>query len=217
MWHAAVLDTQMYAELQVKLRMTLHHRPSGASSKEEGARTMRRQTMTTLYRQFFQSDPIGAEWDDEEKSITTVDNGVVEEEEILMEKTESTDDTTTSIVDSVQTAVVTSGEQNQPIPVSADPTYTTTITTVNSMETPPSLFLTFRMPNGQEFYFRVKSNHPLRGLLKYVCRRIEMHRSKMRFMCPSIRGGVLTGDETPAELKMVNNDVIHGMLIQIGC
>lgn len=34
LWHAAILDTRFYSDLQAALRITLDHRPSGASRAE---------------------------------------------------------------------------------------------------------------------------------------------------------------------------------------
>ena len=59
LWHAAILDTQFYAELQAALGVTLHHRPFGAHSAEAyEQREARFTTMEVLYRTFFSTDPV---------------------------------------------------------------------------------------------------------------------------------------------------------------
>lgn len=105
MWHAAVLDTRLYAKLQAKLHITLHHRPAGACVEENDARTMRRQTMMTLYRQFFQTEPIGIEWDDQNKVVTTVETEENQEEETLMASTEPTQESASDTISSLQSAL----------------------------------------------------------------------------------------------------------------
>lgn len=56
-WHAAILDTQFYADLQAALGKLLHHRPSGASEHKD--KQMRLDTMTALYAGFFSAEPLG--------------------------------------------------------------------------------------------------------------------------------------------------------------
>lgn len=58
LWHAAVLDTQFYANLQAALGLTLHHRPSGALPQNKEAREIRLSAMKSLYRSIFGSDPL---------------------------------------------------------------------------------------------------------------------------------------------------------------
>ncbi|KUJ11530.1 ubiquitin-domain-containing protein [Mollisia scopiformis] len=59
-WHAAILDTKFYAELQSALGVVLHHRPSGASNEESVSRQQRLTAMRALYRAFFSADPIAS-------------------------------------------------------------------------------------------------------------------------------------------------------------
>lgn len=58
LWHTAILDTQFYANLQLALGLTLHHRPAGALAHESEQREGRLCAMETLYRMFFHSDPL---------------------------------------------------------------------------------------------------------------------------------------------------------------
>ena len=57
-WHAAILDTKFYADLQQSMGCILHHRPSGASEQEAQQRELRLSTMQDMYRAFFEKDPI---------------------------------------------------------------------------------------------------------------------------------------------------------------
>lgn len=58
LWHATILDTCLYADLQGSLNVTLHHRPSGASEQETVQRETRLALMKLLYRRFFEDDPL---------------------------------------------------------------------------------------------------------------------------------------------------------------
>jgi ubiquitin-like protein Nedd8 len=58
LWHALVLDTQVYAKLQRAIVMTLHHRPSGPSDEVFEARASRLRAMKEIYGKFYSSDPI---------------------------------------------------------------------------------------------------------------------------------------------------------------
>lgn len=58
MWHAAVLDTRFYEDLQIALGQKLHHRPSGAYAQEDEQRERRLSTMKSLYRTFFTGEPL---------------------------------------------------------------------------------------------------------------------------------------------------------------
>jgi hypothetical protein len=59
LWHAAILDTKLYAELQEALGLVLHHRPSGASDQESEHREKRLTVMKAIYRANFSADPLG--------------------------------------------------------------------------------------------------------------------------------------------------------------
>jgi ubiquitin len=59
LWHAAILDTQLYADLQDTLGVVLHHRPSGASEQESEHREKRLTVMKAIYSAFFSADPLG--------------------------------------------------------------------------------------------------------------------------------------------------------------
>jgi ubiquitin len=59
LWHAAILDTQFYADLQDALGLVLHHRPSGASEQEFEHREKRLTIMKAIYRACFSADPLG--------------------------------------------------------------------------------------------------------------------------------------------------------------
>jgi len=58
LWHAAILNTKFYADLQAALGFVLHHRPSGASPEELEPRTKRLAIMKAIYNTFFGSDPL---------------------------------------------------------------------------------------------------------------------------------------------------------------
>lgn len=60
LWHAAILDTQLYADLQDALGLDLHHRPSGASEQETEIREKRLAVMRAIYRTYFLTDPLGS-------------------------------------------------------------------------------------------------------------------------------------------------------------
>jgi hypothetical protein len=59
LWHAAILDTQFYADFQGALGLILHHRPSGASEQESEQREKQLTAMTAIYRAFFSANPRG--------------------------------------------------------------------------------------------------------------------------------------------------------------
>lgn len=56
-WHAAILDTAFYHELQDALGVRIGHRPSGASDKETESREARLIAMRGLYTSFFLANP----------------------------------------------------------------------------------------------------------------------------------------------------------------
>ncbi|CZR60727.1 uncharacterized protein PAC_10623 [Phialocephala subalpina] len=58
LWHAAILDTRLYADLQDALGVVLHHRPSGASEQETELRAKRLTAMKAMYSAFFSTDPL---------------------------------------------------------------------------------------------------------------------------------------------------------------
>lgn len=57
LWHAAILDTQFYAELQSALGMIIHHQPSGADEREAKLREDWLTDMTALYIHYFTAYP----------------------------------------------------------------------------------------------------------------------------------------------------------------
>ena len=59
LWHAAILDTKLYADLQEALGLVLHHRPSGASDQESEHREKRLTVMEAIYRASFSTEPLG--------------------------------------------------------------------------------------------------------------------------------------------------------------
>jgi ubiquitin len=60
LWHAAILDTQLYADLQDALGVVLHHRPSGESEQESEHREKRLTVMKAIYSALFSADPLGS-------------------------------------------------------------------------------------------------------------------------------------------------------------
>jgi hypothetical protein len=58
LWHAAILDTRLYAYLQDPLGLVLHHRPSGASEQESKQREKRLTFMKTIYHMYFSTEPL---------------------------------------------------------------------------------------------------------------------------------------------------------------
>jgi ubiquitin C len=59
LWHAAILDTKFYADLQSALGVVLHHNPSGATERQAKQREKRLATMKSLYKNFYESQPLG--------------------------------------------------------------------------------------------------------------------------------------------------------------
>lgn len=55
LWHAAILNTAFYRDLQVALGITIDHNPDGAT---DGNVEGRRDWMRTIYRGFFKVDPL---------------------------------------------------------------------------------------------------------------------------------------------------------------
>jgi ubiquitin len=60
LWHAAILDTKLYADVQAALGLTLHHRPSGAGEHESEHREKRLSVMKAIYRVYFSGNPLGS-------------------------------------------------------------------------------------------------------------------------------------------------------------
>lgn len=58
-WHAAILNTRFYADLQAALGVTLHHNPANASEDQAEQRQKRLSTMNALYKVFFDAKPLG--------------------------------------------------------------------------------------------------------------------------------------------------------------
>lgn len=58
LWHATILDTKLYADLQEALGLVLHHRPSGASDQESEHRERRLTVMKAIYRANFSTEPL---------------------------------------------------------------------------------------------------------------------------------------------------------------
>jgi hypothetical protein len=61
MWHAAILDTEFYAGLQVKLGMLVHHRPNGALPAEDALRKRRLVNLIHVYGMRYEAVPFGLE------------------------------------------------------------------------------------------------------------------------------------------------------------
>ena len=59
LWHAAILDTKFYADLQSAMGVVLHHRPSGAPEQESEPREKRLKKMSAMYTAFFSTNPLG--------------------------------------------------------------------------------------------------------------------------------------------------------------
>lgn len=59
LWHAAILDTKLYADLQSAMGVVLHHRPSGAPEQESEPREKRLKKMSAMYTAFFSTNPLG--------------------------------------------------------------------------------------------------------------------------------------------------------------
>lgn len=57
MWHAAILNTKFYEELQSSLGATLHHNPAGAEDADRKNRQTRLENMKATYCHFFDKEP----------------------------------------------------------------------------------------------------------------------------------------------------------------
>jgi hypothetical protein len=64
-WHAAILDTELYAKIQQQLGMMLHHSPGGAASDpaSSAARERRLTTMRQQYAALYSAQPVEDEND----------------------------------------------------------------------------------------------------------------------------------------------------------
>lgn len=58
LWHAIILDTQVYSDLQDALGLTLHHRPSGAKRNDPAQQDQRLAAMEAIYVAFFSDKPL---------------------------------------------------------------------------------------------------------------------------------------------------------------
>ncbi|PMD45493.1 hypothetical protein L207DRAFT_629947 [Hyaloscypha variabilis F] len=58
MWHAAILDTKLYAMVQSAFGLHLHHRPSGACDQESELRKKRLVATKAMYSAFFSTNPL---------------------------------------------------------------------------------------------------------------------------------------------------------------
>lgn len=70
-WHAAILNTQYYQQLQQEFGLTIHHNPNGALNKQEenAKREKRLQEMHRLYKLMWNEEPLK-----EKKSFVNANN-----------------------------------------------------------------------------------------------------------------------------------------------
>mmetsp|Transcript_18082 Transcript_18082/g.69951 ORF Transcript_18082/g.69951 Transcript_18082/m.69951 type:complete len:100 (+) Transcript_18082:57-356(+) len=67
--------------------------------------------------------------------------------------------------------------------------------------------------NGNEVYFKIRRNTPLRKLMNAYCDRQSLGRDTVRFL---VDGERLQDDATPDSLDLEDNDVIDVVLHQVG-
>lgn len=60
LWHAVVLETVWYGELQAALGFTFHHRSSGSHDQESEQRENRLLVMKCIYNTYFGAEPVEA-------------------------------------------------------------------------------------------------------------------------------------------------------------
>ena len=60
LWHALILDTIVYHDLQDALQLSLHHRPAGGNAEESEDRKKRLAVMKAIYKIYFSTEPLEA-------------------------------------------------------------------------------------------------------------------------------------------------------------
>lgn len=218
MWHAAVLDTELYADLQANLEMTLHHRLSGASAEEKKAHIMRRQTMITLYRQFFSDEPIGIELDDEALIATTYKStaqnvGNTNEEQrkrptandrtLRPRNSSATSESKDNIVSPITDSSNTRSPDRHPA-----------TKVVNTVQASHWLHIWFRNLAGQRLRLMIKADYQLHQIMKSACQKMNMDLSETTFMHQDT---YILESDTLAMLNIQENDEIDMYFGQETC
>jgi len=67
--------------------------------------------------------------------------------------------------------------------------------------------------DGNEVYFKIKKQTPLRKLMDAYCQRQSIDPASIRFLYDGQR---LRAEQTPKELEMEDNDIIDAVLTQTG-
>lgn len=76
-----------------------------------------------------------------------------------------------------------------------------------------NLNLKVKSPNGDEVIFKVKQTTPFHKLMTAYCKRTGTEFESTRFMFDGQR---ITGEQTPKDLNMEDEDEIDAMVTQVG-
>jgi len=83
----------------------------------------------------------------------------------------------------------------------------------NASSDPNTINLRVVSQDGNEVYFKIKKQTPLRKLMDAYCQRQAIDSNSIRFLYDGQR---IQADQTPKELEMEDNDIIDAVLQQTG-
>nr|AAP34642.1 small ubiquitin-like modifier [Bigelowiella natans] len=75
------------------------------------------------------------------------------------------------------------------------------------------LNLKVKSQDGNEVFFKVKKTTPFKRLMEAYCQKVGAEKSSVRFL---FDGDRISGDQTPADLDMQDEDEIDAMVQQTG-